>query len=74
MPKLRTLKLISTGITQLLDKVLMEHNLKDMTSQIYNSDKSGFVTDTKSGIVLARKGSERVNQSIGGSGRVRNSC
>ncbi|GFO02955.1 pogo transposable element with krab domain [Plakobranchus ocellatus] len=54
---------------ELLDAVLTSTGVKDMPAQIFNSDESGFVTDPKSGIVLARKGSKRVNQSIGGSGR-----
>lgn len=54
---------------QLLDHVLTAEGVKDMPAQIFNSDESGFVTDPKSGVVLARKGAKRVNQRIGGSGR-----
>ena len=54
---------------ELLDTVLIENGVKDMPAQLFNSDESGFVTDPKSDIVLARKGSKRVNQIIGGSGR-----
>ncbi|XP_064605782.1 uncharacterized protein LOC135470678 [Liolophura sinensis] len=53
---------------KLLDEVLTEQGVKDIPAQIFNSDESGFVTDPKSGVVLARKGSKRVNQSIGGGG------
>ena len=40
-----------------------------MPDQIYNTDETGFVTDPKSDVVLARRGSRRVNQTIGGSGK-----
>ncbi|GFR81703.1 jerky protein [Elysia marginata] len=53
----------------LLDRILTSEGIKDMSCQIFNSDESGFVTDPKSGIILARKGSHAVVQSIGGSGR-----
>ena len=43
--------------------------MKDMPAQIFNTDETGFVTDPKNDIVLARCGARRVNQSIGGSGR-----
>ncbi|XP_041377275.1 uncharacterized protein LOC121389691 [Gigantopelta aegis] len=47
-----------------------EHlRVKGLPQQIFNVDESGFVTDPKSQVVLARKGSKRVNQNIGGSGR-----
>ncbi|GFO05301.1 Dde-domain-containing protein [Plakobranchus ocellatus] len=36
---------------------------------LHNTDETGFVTDFKADIVLAARGSKRVNQSIGGSGR-----
>ena len=54
---------------QLFHKVLMDTQVKDMSAQIFNVDESGFVTDPKSQIVLAEKGSKRVTQNIGGSGR-----
>ena len=53
----------------LLDKILTEKDIKGLPSQIFNCDESGFVTDPKSQTVLAQKGSSRVNQCIGGSGR-----
>ncbi|GFO48476.1 Jerky protein [Plakobranchus ocellatus] len=54
---------------QLLDDVLVQAGIKDMPAQIFNTDETGFVTDPKADIVLAARGSKRVNQSIGGSGR-----
>lgn len=54
---------------ELLDNILTTAGVKDMPCQIFNSDETGFVTDPKSQVVLAAKGSKRVNQHIGGSGR-----
>jgi len=54
---------------RLLDNVLTEAGVKDMPAQIFNSHESGFVTDPKSDVILARKGATRVNQKIGGSGK-----
>lgn len=54
---------------ELLDNTLTKAGVKDMLCQIFNADESGFVTDPKPQVVLATKGSKRVNQHIGGSGR-----
>ena len=56
----------------LLDKILTKYDVKDKPAQIFNTDESGFVTDPKASVVLARKGSKRVGQVIGGSGRAGN--
>ncbi|GFO14005.1 pogo transposable element with krab domain [Plakobranchus ocellatus] len=53
----------------LLDEILTKAGVKDHPHQIFNADESGFVTDPKSDIVLARRGARRVNQTIGGSGK-----
>ena len=53
----------------LLDKELTQAGVKGLPEQIFNVDESGFVTDPKSDVVLARKGAKRINQAIGGSGR-----
>ena len=53
----------------LLDKVLQgKKGVKGLPEQISNCDEIRFVTDPKSETVLARRGSNRVNQCIGGSG------
>ena len=54
---------------ELLDKELTQAGVKNFPEQLFNVDESGFVTDPKSDVVLARKGAKRVNQAIGGSGR-----
>ena len=54
---------------ELLDKELTQAGVKTLPEHIFNVDESGFVTDPKSDVVLARKGAKRVNQAIGGSGR-----
>ena len=53
----------------LLNDQLLKAGVKDHPQQIYNADETGFVTDPKSDVVLARRGSRRVNQTIGGSGK-----
>lgn len=54
---------------QLLDKVLTDSVVKGLPANFFNVDESWFVTDPKAQIVLARKGTKRVNKNIGGSGR-----
>lgn len=41
---------------ELLDKVLIEEGIKDMTAKLFNTDETGIVTDSKTGTVLAEKG------------------
>ena len=53
----------------LLETELNKAGVADRPEQIFNVDESGFVTDPKSDVVLAKRGSRRVNQAIGGSGR-----
>ncbi|XP_065675800.1 uncharacterized protein LOC124807481 isoform X2 [Hydra vulgaris] len=53
----------------LVEKTLKNAGIINLPSQIFNSDESGFITDPKEQIVLAKRGASRVSQSIGGSGR-----
>ena len=44
---------------ELLDKDLTKAGLKGLPEQIFDVDESGFVTDPKYDIVIARKGTKK---------------
>ena len=50
----------------LLGEVLMEHNLVDKSSQIYNVDESGVPLDPKPPNVITKKGSKKVRYQVSG--------
>ncbi|XP_065642543.1 uncharacterized protein LOC136074166 [Hydra vulgaris] len=53
----------------LVKKTLKNTGINNLPSQIFSSDESGFITDPKEQIILAKRGASRVSQRIGGSGR-----
>ena len=54
--------------------MLQDAGVSSLSSQIFNCDETGFVTDPKTQVVLDEKGAARVTQSKGGSGREQVTC
>lgn len=53
----------------LLEKEMVKADITDKPENIYNVDKTGFITNSAAGKVLSRRGSKNVYQNTGGSRR-----